>query len=200
MLSRIISSLIRLFTGTQARWSGCDPAPTQRVYFANHTSNLDFLALWSVIPDEYRSNTRPVAAHDYWTSNRTRKFLADRVFRALLIERRKVTKSNNPMTSMLEAIDQGESLIIFPEGGRSATDTMMPFKSGIYHLAKQRPEIEFIPSFIENLNRVLPKGEILPLPLICSVTFGSPMKIEVDEDKDAFLGRARQAIEEMLTS
>lgn len=198
MLNQIIPPLIRLFTGTQARWRGCDPAPTQRVYFANHTSNLDFLALWSVIPDDYRSHTRPVAAHDYWTSNQVRRFLADRVFRALLIERRKVTKSNNPMSAMLEAIYRGESLIIFPEGGRSATDTMMPFKSGIYHLARQRPDIEFIPVYIQNLNRVLPKGEILPLPLICSVTFGTPMKIGTDEDKDAFLGRARNSIEEMM--
>lgn len=200
MLSWLFVLGLRLFTGAQATWSGCPPVAGQRVYFANHTSNLDFLAIWSVLPDALRRTTRPVAAHDYWTAGRIRMFLAEKIFNALLIERKKVTKSNNPLHTMIAAIkDGGDSLIIFPEGGRSMTEEMMPFKSGLFHLARQCDNVEFVPVYIDNLNRVLPKGEVLPLPLICSVIFGAPIRLEAGESKDDFLQRAEAAVKELIT-
>ena len=96
---------------------------------------------------------------------------------------------------MAAALDQKCSLIVFPEGTRNTTEgALLPFKSGLYHLAKARPEIEFVPVWIENLNRVMPKGEFVPIPLLCTVTFGAPLSVRDGEDKDAFLGRARTAL------
>lgn len=195
MIAGLFAAGVRLFTGVQARWLGCEPDTTQRVYFANHTSNLDFLVLWSVLPSNARHKTRPVAASDYWRGGRLRFFLADRIFRGVLIERKKVTRSNNPMDQLVPVLQGGESLIIFPEGGRTTEPEMRPFKSGLYHLAKAVPTVDLVPVFIDNANRVLPKGEFLPIPLLCSANFGAPLRLLPDEPKDHFLTRARAAVE-----
>lgn len=194
MIAALLAAFVRLFTGVQARWVGCAPDDTRRVYFANHTSNFDFLVLWSVLPDQMRKRTRPVAASDYWQAGRLRLFLAESVFRGVLIERKKVTRTNNPMDQLIPVLKNGESLIIFPEGGRTSEAEMRPFKSGLYYLGKAVPDVDFVPVYINNASRVLPKGELLPLPLLCSVIFGEPLHLAKNESKDAFLTRARAAV------
>ena len=193
MIARIAASAVRLLTGANSRWVGCQPSDAQRVYFANHTSNLDFVLLWAALPAECRAKTRPVAANDYWTSSQLRLYLAKQIFNAVLVERKRVTRTNNPLQAMLDALCEGSSLIIFPEGGRQE-DKPGEFKAGIYHLAKAQPHLEFIPVYIENLNRVLPKGEVLPVPILCSLYFGAPVRLMDGEQKSAFLARARDAI------
>ena len=193
MTAACIAWFTRVLTGVRARWHGCAPVAEQRVYFANHTSNLDFVLLWSVLPVELRRTTRPVGARDYWQGG-VRGVLARRVFRAVLIERRTVTRENNPLVPMLEALRGGESLIIFPEGTRNPDGEVNPFKPGLFHIAKARPEVALVPVFIENLNRVLPKGEFLPVPMLCSVSFGEPLRLAEGEAKPQFLTRARAAL------
>jgi 1-acyl-sn-glycerol-3-phosphate acyltransferase len=200
MIGELFAAGIRLFTGVQARWLGCPPDATQRVYFANHTSNLDFLVLWSVLPANARRKTRPVAASDYWQHGRLRFYLADHVFHGVLIERQKVTRSNNPVHQLVAVLKGGESLIIFPEGGRTTEPGMRPFKSGLYHLGKAMPNVDLVPVYLDNANRVLPKGEFLPIPFLCSVNFGSPLRLLPEESKTAFLTRARVAVEIMANA
>jgi 1-acyl-sn-glycerol-3-phosphate acyltransferase len=195
VIAGLLAAFVRLFTGVQARWIGCAPEDTRRVYFANHTSNFDFLVLWSVLPENARKRTRPVAASDYWRGGRLRRFLAESVFRGVLIERKKVTRANNPMDQLIPVLNNGESLIIFPEGGRTSEPEMRPFKSGLYYLSKAVPDLDLVPVYVDNASRVLPKGELLPLPLLCSVIFGGPLRLEKGESKDAFLTRARAAVE-----
>jgi len=191
-----IACFIQLFTGVQARWKGCAPEPAQRIYFANHTSHFDFLVLWAVLPTNLREQTTAAAAADYWMKGTFRRWLAQKVFKVVLIERENVTRANNPITQLAAVIDKGKSLIIFPEGGRSQEGDLQEFKGGIYHLAKSRPNVDLIPAHIDNSNRVLPKGEFFPIPLICSVTFGTPMRLEANERKEEFLRRARLAVKE----
>jgi 1-acyl-sn-glycerol-3-phosphate acyltransferase len=195
MIAEFLAASVRIFSGVQARWLGCAPDSTQRVYFANHTSNLDFLVLWSVLPDKMRRKTRPVAASDYWRRGRLRFFLAHSVFRGVLIERKKVTRSNNPIDQLIPSLLAGESLIIFPEGGRTMEPEMRPFKSGLFYLGKAAPSVDLVPVYIDNASRVLPKGEFLPIPLLCTVNFGTPMRLLPAESKRAFLDRARDAVE-----
>lgn len=177
-----------------ARWHGCGPEVRQRIYFANHTSNLDGPLLWASLPVPLREKTRMVAAHDYWSVGRVRPWLAQSVFNAVLIERKKPTPECNPMDVMLNAMGEEHSLIIFPEGGRQTTPDPQPFKAGLYHLAKRRPEVELVPVWMENLSRILPKGEILPAPLLGSLVFGEPIFLREGETKLDFLERARQSI------
>ncbi len=193
MTASFLAWVARILTGARARWQGSAPVADQRVYFANHTSNLDFVLLWASLPDELRRKTRPIAARDYWKGG-LREWLASRVFRAVLIERRTVTRDSNPLTPMLDTLRGGESLIIFPEGTRNPDGEVNPFRPGLFHIAKALPKIQLVPVFIENLNRVLPKGEILPVPMLCSVTFGEPLRLAQGEMKPDFLTRARDAM------
>jgi 1-acyl-sn-glycerol-3-phosphate acyltransferase len=195
MIAELLAGSIRLFSGVQTRWIGCHPDTTQRVYFANHTSNLDFLLLWSILPRRVRRTVRPVAASDYWQRGRVRFYLAGSVFRGILIERKKVTRSNNPLKPLVASLQAGESLIIFPEGGRGTGPEMGPFKSGLYYLSRAMPMVDLVPVYIDNANRVLPKGEFLPIPFLCSVHIGAPMRLQPSEPKDVFLTRARAAVQ-----
>jgi 1-acyl-sn-glycerol-3-phosphate acyltransferase len=190
-----ISTFARFMTAPRALWQGIEPVPRQRVYYANHSSNGDFVLLWTALPSPLRRRTRPVAALDYWLTSPLRAFIGREVFNAVLIDRRPEARTEDPVAQMVSALDQGSSLIIFPEGQRNSSDaTLLPFKSGLYHLAKARPEVDLVPVWIANLNRVMPKGEIIPVPLICTLTFGAPLHIEPEEPKDAFLARATQVL------
>jgi 1-acyl-sn-glycerol-3-phosphate acyltransferase len=190
-----------MITGVQARWAGVAPTDAagrivQRIYFANHTSNLDAPVIWAALPRPLRLKTRPVAARDYWLGDPIRRFLAARVFRAVLIERKKVTVRNNPMVEMDAALEAGDSLIIFPEGAREGDEDaeVGAFKPGLWHLARKHPGVQLVPVHLENLNRILPKGDFLIVPLLASVTFGEPVAPVEGETKVAFLERARAAV------
>jgi 1-acyl-sn-glycerol-3-phosphate acyltransferase len=187
----------RAITGAEARWVDCTPSGTQRIYFANHTSHADFILLWTALSPPLRSRTFPVAAADYWDRNLVRRYLATRVFRAVLVERDRQDRTNNPITQMVQALDEGNSLIVFPEGTRGNGAALLPFKCGIYHLAHARPNVELVPVWIDNLYRVLPKGAIIPVPLLCSATFGEPTHLLSGEDKKAFLARLHQTVTQL---
>jgi 1-acyl-sn-glycerol-3-phosphate acyltransferase len=194
-VGQAISVFARFMTAPRAIWQGIEPVPRQRVYFANHSSNGDFVLLWTVLPAPMRRQTRPVAALDYWLTSPLRAFIGREVFNAVLIDRRPEARTTDPVAQMVEALDQGASLILFPEGQRNGSDTpLLPFKSGLYHLAKARPEVDLVPVWIANLNRVMPKGEIIPVPLICTLTFGATLHLALDEAKDSFLSRASDAL------
>ena len=188
-----LSSFAKLLTGVRPIWRGSQPEAKQRIYFANHRSHGDFVLIWSSLPAHLRCLTRPIAGADYWLAGAIRRYIITRVFRGVLIERT-AEKTTNPVEQMGLALQAGASLIMFPEGTRNLDDGLLPFKSGIYHLAKAHPEVELIPVWIENLGRVMPKGSLVPVPLLCSLTFGAPLGVGADENKDDFLARARDAL------
>jgi|ERR1700722_473994 len=197
MLSRLLALLVRVLVGARGFWIGAQPSASQRIYFANHTSHLDTLALWSALPAQLRAKTRPVAAKDYWSGGGIRGWIARRGFNALFVERGGDKSAGDPLLPLAEALERGESLIVFPEGTRRAQRLPSAFKSGLFHLAARFPNAELIPVYLDNLYRSMPKGTLLPVPLTCSVRFGAPLERRDDEPKDAFLERARQAIIEL---
>jgi 1-acyl-sn-glycerol-3-phosphate acyltransferase len=222
MIRTPLAVLCRTVCGTSVEWR-CDPCTTrQRIYFGNHSSHLDFVVIWSSLPADVRHFARPVAARDYWTRSALRRYLAADVFNAVLVDRQStadagrrsspdVGRGLSPGVSAPSSIDAARaatasiaaemgdrhSLILFPEGTRSADGHVAPFKSGLYFLSRLRPDVELIPVFLENLNRVLPSGETLPVPMLSRASFGPPLAPIADEDKSEFLARARTAVIEL---
>ena len=194
LIAFAITSGARLLTGARALWLGCTAQPVQRLYYANHSSHGDYVLLWASLPAELRRRTRPVAGADYWLTGGVRRYLIQRVFNAVLVDRQPASPDSNPLQPMLDALDRGDSLILFPEGTRNLEAGLLPFKSGLYHLARTRPGVELIPVWIANLNRAMPKGRALPLPLLCTLSFGAPLAHLEEEGKAAFLERARNAL------
>lgn len=189
----VLALIAKLLSGASVRWVDCQPDTCQRVYFANHTSHLDALIIWSSLPPHVRELTRPVAAKDYWIRGVVRRYLAKQ-FNALLIDRTEIKVHQSPVDLMIREIGTTHSLIVFPEGRRNTEPEMQTFKSGLYYLNKKRPDLELVPVYIENLNRVLPRGEVLPVPILSSIKFGPPIWLEHREPKMDFLNRARDSV------
>lgn len=195
MLRAALVFLTKLITGASPVWVDCESHSTKlRVYFANHGSHLDFATLWAALPKAMRERTRPVAARDYWGKTKLTRATAVGLFNSLLIAREGITRKDNPIEQMAAAMREGHSLILFPEGTRSLDGVIGSFKPGLYHLASKVPEAELVPVYLQNLNRILPKGHLLPIPLISSVVFGAPIKLDTAEKKIDFLKRAREAV------
>lgn len=190
-----IVGFAQVITGVRALWRGGAPQAVPTVYFANHTSHGDFVLLWAALPADLRSRTRPVAAADYWQGSALRRFIGAEVFRALLIDRQARSDASDPVQTMADSLFAGDSLILFPEGTRNTGDELLlPWKSGLYHLAQRCPDVRLVPVWIENLKRVLPKGALLPVPLACSVAFGEALALQPGESRSDFLARARSAM------
>ena len=189
----LLLGFVRLLTGAQARWLGCPPKAEQRIYFANHQSHADLVMIWAALPQELRGITRPIAAKDYWTASPFRAWITGEVFNAIYVNRTK-TDDQDPLEPLIQALMQGDSIILFPEGTRGHTGEPQAFESGLYNLARQFPQVVLVPAWINNVQRLMPKGEVVPVPMLCSVTFGEPISLQDHEDRTEFLARARQAV------
>jgi len=226
LMGFFLLGLVRVLTGSQARWYGCPPKAEQRIYFANHQSHADLVMIWAALPEELRSITRPIAARDYWTKSPFRQWITSAVFNAIYVERqaapaapatteastaplqapaapavppspealRAALPDTDPLAPLARALESGDSIIIFPEGTRGHGDDPQPFKSGLFRLAQMFPHVVLVPAWINNVQRVIPKGEVVPVPILCSVTFGAPVQLEPGEERRPFLDRARLAV------
>ena len=192
-LGWFLLKLVRVLTGAQARWYGCPPQAEQRIYFANHQSHADLVMIWAALPHELRSITRPVAARDYWTKSPLKQWITTAVFNAIYVDRER-KGDGDPLQPLEAALASGDSIILFPEGTRGDGEEPQSFKSGLYSLAVKFPQVVLVPAWIDNIQRVMPKGEVVPVPILCSVTFGAPIRVEPGEERRAFLDRARTAV------
>jgi 1-acyl-sn-glycerol-3-phosphate acyltransferase len=189
----ILLAVVRLVVGAYARFAMPLTPGVQRLYFANHTSHVDTLAILAALPPKLRTKVRPVAARDYWDAGAGRRYVAQRLLNVVLIDRAR-TEGVDPLAPLREALAAGDSLILFPEGTRGDHATPGPFKSGLYRLATEFPAVDLVPAYLANLNRAMPKGRMIPVPLICRVGFGTPLPRIPDEPKEAFAERARDAV------
>ena len=197
MIGKVLFALTRFLVGGYPRWIGSTPTNRQRIYFANHGSHLDTIVLWFALPEALRATTHPVAARDYWGKGRLRRHIGIGVLNAILIDRTGQGPREDVLRPLHDALRDGHSLILSPEGTRAFERLPGPFKSGLYNLAAAHPQVELIPVYLENLSRAFPKGAYLPAPIACTARFGTPISVLPGEDKGAFLERARAAVSEL---
>jgi 1-acyl-sn-glycerol-3-phosphate acyltransferase len=205
MIAAVLAKLAKVISGTRPVWIKPIEGDAQRIFFANHTSHLDFMVIWSALPASLRARTRPVAGRDYWMKGFVRRYLSRKVFKAILIDRSPASASPEErrvaarvgIERMAEEMGTEYSIIVFPEGTRGTGDEISAFKSGLYHLCKIKPDVQLVPVYLDNMNRILPKGEALPVPMLGRVVFGEPMELRRNEPKEHFLARARSALEQL---
>ncbi|MDQ0469403.1 lysophospholipid acyltransferase family protein [Labrys wisconsinensis] len=193
LVRRFLIVLVRLLVGARSEWQGCKPDTIRRIYFANHSSHFDTIAVMAALPWPVRRLTHPVAARDYWGKTKLRRFIAETVLRAVLIDR-KPEPGSEPLAPIERLLETGRSILIFPEGTRAEGDEVAEFRSGLFRLGQRFPDVELVPVYLDNLQRILPKGSMLPVPITCTARFGASLHVEEGEDKAAFLRRARAAV------
>ncbi len=197
LVGTLLRVVVRLLTGVR-RLRASEVPSGPAVLFANHTSHFDTLILWAAADGELRQRLRPVAAADYWGAGGLRRWIADALLNALLIDR-KPGPDADPIGDMEVALRQGACLILFPEGTRTPDGFLSVFKSGLYRVAERVPDAAFVPLYLENAGRALPKGEFIPIPILCGIYPGEPLRVAPGEGRDAFLQRARAAVSTLAT-
>lgn len=197
LIANCILYLCRLISGVQAEVRDADFPDGTLIFYANHSSHLDAMVILSLLPEAIREKTFLAASREYWQATALRRYISNRVFKTVMIARDgEDTKSGAfaAITDMSTVLKEGNSLIIFPEGTRSFGQTVSEFKRGIYHLARKNRTVQFVPVYLENMNRIMPKGELLIIPLLGRAIFGKPIRLNEGEDKDAFLIRVRNEL------
>lgn len=169
----------------------------QFIILANHNSHLDTLSLLSSLPGKLLWKVKPVAAEDYFGKTRFQASLSNYFINTLLIRRKgEKDTEHDPLRKMLDAIDEGYSLILFPEGTRGKPEQMGKIKSGIARILSQRPHVKYVPVFMTGMGRSLPKGEMLILPYKSSIFYGEPTLVR-STDVSEILNQITQDFEEM---
>ncbi|MCD7931949.1 MAG: 1-acyl-sn-glycerol-3-phosphate acyltransferase [Tannerellaceae bacterium] len=167
--------ILKLFVGVRFSDCSCLKKEDQFIIVANHNSHLDTISLLASLPGSLLWKVKPVAAEDYFGNTRLKAACSNYFINTLLIQRKGVKEEeNHPLTKMLTALEQGYSLILFPEGTRGEAEKMDRIKPGIARLLAARPGLKYVPVYLSGMGRSLPKGKILILPYQASVNYGVP--------------------------
>ena len=153
--------------------SGLENLPREQPYIiaANHSSHLDTLAVMTVLGDESK-RLRVLAAKDYWFSTRFKSWFSGELLKFVPFDRH--ANFLQGLRISQEVLKQNECLLIYPEGTRSVTGELQPFKPGLGLLAYESGS-PIIPAYIDGTYHALPKGKNLPRKSRIQVIFGKPI-------------------------
>jgi 1-acyl-sn-glycerol-3-phosphate acyltransferase len=168
----IVRPLIMIVIGLNIQGKEHLPIQGPAIIAANHNSHLDTLVLLSLWPLSKLSQVRPIAAADYFLSNKLLAWFSLNIMNIIPIERQRKDRTADPLIPLSEALQRGEILILFPEGSRGAPEEMGRFRTGISRLVERNPEAPIVPIFMHGLGKALPKGEFLLVPFFCDVIIG----------------------------
>lgn len=185
MLYRVfMKNFLRIIFGISYKNEKSFRESKQFIIVANHNSHMDTVSILSALPSVHLAKVHPVAAGDYFGKNNVTKFLTEFFINSLLISRNKEAGKQNPLEVMEKTLQDGYSILIFPEGSRGEAEVMTDFKHGTSILLKKNPSIPFIPIFLKGMGKALPKGDPFLLPTECQVIIGKPVFIENIDQKE----------------
>lgn len=184
--SVIVRWFLKLIVGISFTNSESLKLENQFIILANHNSHLDTISILASIPPGIIHKVKPVAAGDYFGKTRFLGFLSKYFLNALLINRKKVQgkPSDNPVNKMIEELDKGNSLVLFPEGTRGEPEVMKPFKRGVGVVLQKRPNTKYIPVYMTGMGKTLPKGERVIVPFNSTIVFGKPKQVQATDSKE----------------
>lgn len=179
----IVWPVIWLWLGLRVKHREKLPKGGPAIVIANHNSHMDVFALLSLFPLCRQADVHPVAAADYFLRNNIMGWFALNILNIIPVMRK--GREANPLARCEQALREGKTLILFPEGTRGEPGKLAPLKSGLWHLSKSMPDVPIIPVWLQGTERVMARGNRIPLPLFIDVTVGDALRFNAD--KNAFM-------------
>ncbi len=185
----ILKIFLKIFVGVKFGNSKFLVNEKQFIIIANHNSHLDTMSIMASLPGSIRNKVRPVAAEDHFAKTKFKRWMSNYFVNTLLIQRKrdKEHPANDPINKMVKALDEGYSLIIFPEGTRGEAEVQQPFKPGVSLVLLQRPNVKYVPCFLKGMGKAMPKNDNLIIPFTSSLTYGAPQLIKPDATPESIL-------------
>lgn len=180
----IIRPFILIILGLNVRRRENLPESGPAIIIANHNSHLDTLVLMTLFKGKRLHLIRPIAAADYFLKNKFIAWFSLHIMHIIPLERKPKTK-NDIFKGVYDALDQNQIVVLFPEGSRGKPELVSRFKSGIYHLLKERPNVPIYTVFMHGLGKSLPKGDPVFVPFFCDVFIGKAFPWE--DDRKVFM-------------
>lgn len=190
-LTCLVRPLVSLLLGRSTKGREHLPTSGPAIIAANHNSHLDILYLIALMPLKAVPLLRPVAAADYFCSTPLSSWLSSTFLGIIPLERKRGSFHADPLAGPAAALEQGEIVIIFPEGTRGAPEELGQIKPGVAHLAKRFPSVPVVPVFMRNLGRSLPRGSFVLVPFCGKAAVAEPR---------CFSGDTREFTTELATT
>lgn len=192
----IVRPVVLIVLGLNVRHKARLPETGPAIIAANHNSHLDTLVLMSLFPLTTLPKLRPVAAADYFMRNKLMAWFSTSVLGIIPLNRHKSgSRKEDLLADCYKALEDGDIIIVFPEGSRGEPEKMTALKCGIAHLSKKFPDVPVVPVFLHGLGKALPKGEIHLVPLLCDVFVGTALFWQSSKSK--FMDALSQSFENL---
>jgi 1-acyl-sn-glycerol-3-phosphate acyltransferase len=184
--SFLVRGFLKIFVGVKFDNAKFLLNEGQFIIVANHNSHLDTMTILASLPSKMIHKVKPVAAADHFGKTVLKEKMSNYFINTLLIQRKrdKENSANDPINKMIKALDEGYSLIIFPEGTRGEPEIQQPLKPGIGYVLSQRPTIKYVPAFMKGMGKAMPKDDSLIVPFNSSLTYGQAKHIDSDDIMD----------------
>ena len=170
----------------------------QFIMVANHASHLDALCLLSALPLRSIHTTYPAAAKDYFFTTLPKVAFSAVVVNAMPFDRKENPRESIDLCRELLATP-GHALILFPEGTRSTTGEMAPFKPGIGYLTTGT-SIPVVPCHLAGAYRAWPKGAWIPRPRKLELRIGAPMLFADESNPKRIAAALEEAVKGLRRS
>ena len=187
----IMRTFLRLFVGVRFDNARFLLEESQFIIVANHNSHLDTMTIMSSLPRSIIHKVRPVAAADHFGKTGWSTRLSNYFVNTLLIQRKrdKENPENDPISRMVRALDDGYSLILFPEGTRGEPEVQQGLKPGVAFVLNHRPHIKYVPVFMKGMGKAMPKDDALIVPFSSTIVFGRPRSVAPGQDVASILNQ-----------